>query len=367
MNAICRTPKTYREQLLKFVHRPVMEAIIYPDCSESSPPSLAHKSLQDVYSHLDIEDDPFVKYLRSLGETESSRSLRKALVNKATSCQDQMRTLVRMASSLHLELGSWAADFYIRSCLSKVHDRNVGPASSDEVSVNEMHYLKRILSQVPRPPIETDFTKNDPRITPKVHHLLEAVKSEMSPEFAGLVFTQTRASVVVLAKLLSCHPETKDIVRVGTFVGTSNYGSKRSKITELLDIKEQPQTLDDLRNRKKNLVISTSILEEGIDISACNVVICFESPPNLKSFIQRRGRARQSKSKYIIMFEQERGREIMSKWQKLEDEMKEIYMNDMRKLSELEIEETSEEYSMDFTIQSTGSVKGHPIKSSILH
>ena len=357
MNAICRTPKTHREQLLKFVHRPVMKAIIYPDCSESSPPSLAHKSLQGVYSNLDMEDDPYVKYLRSLGETNSSTRLRKALINKATSCQNQMKTLVRMASSLHLELGSWAADFYIRSCLSKLIDRNIGPANSDEVSVNEMHYLKRILSQVPIPPIETDFTQNDPRITPKVHCLLEAVKSEMSPKFAGLVFTQTRASVVVLAKLLSCHPETKDVVRIGTFVGTSDHDSKRSKITELLDIKEQAQTLDDLRSHKKNLVISTSVLEEGIDVSACNVVICFESPPNLKSFIQRRGRARQSKSKYIVMFEQKRGREIMGTWQKLEDKMKEIYMNDMRRLSELEIEETSEEYSMEFAIQSTGSVK----------
>ena len=52
----------------------------------------------------------------------------------------------------------------------------------------------------------------------------------------------------------------------------------------------QTETLDDLRSGAKNLIISTSICREGIDIGACNIVICFEKPPNLKSFIQRRGR-----------------------------------------------------------------------------
>jgi ERCC4-related helicase len=50
--------------------------------------------------------------------------------------------------------------------------------------------------------------------------------------------------------------------------------------------------LNDFQQRRKNLIISTNVLEEGIDITACYMVICFNKPPNLKSFVQRRGRAR---------------------------------------------------------------------------
>jgi superfamily II DNA/RNA helicase len=55
------------------------------------------------------------------------------------------------------------------------------------------------------------------------------------------------------------------------------------------------------RNGLKNLMISTNVLEEGIDLPACHLVISFDSPDNITSFIQRRGRARQGVSEFVVM------------------------------------------------------------------
>ena len=101
-------------------------------------------------------------------------------------------------------------------------------------------------------------------------------------------------------------------------------------------------------------MIATSICEEGIDIAACNVVICFEPPPNLKSFIQRRGRARSTKSKYIIMSQEGQEKKTLLEWYKLEAEMKEKYMDDIRHVEGIERLEAQEDGHREFIIESTG-------------
>lgn len=55
------------------------------------------------------------------------------------------------------------------------------------------------------------------------------------------------------------------------------------------------------RSGLKNLIIATSVLEEGIDLLAYHLVISFDSPDNITSFIQRRGRARQGVSEFVVM------------------------------------------------------------------
>lgn len=40
------------------------------------------------------------------------------------------------------------------------------------------------------------------------------------------------------------------------------------------------------------ILVTTSITEEGFDIPTCNKVISFDTPTNMKSYIQIKGRAR---------------------------------------------------------------------------
>lgn len=51
-------------------------------------------------------------------------------------------------------------------------------------------------------------------------------------------------------------------------------------------------TIEKFKNNAINVLIATSVIEEGLDISTCNLVICLNEILNVKSFIQTKGRAR---------------------------------------------------------------------------
>lgn len=50
-----------------------------------------------------------------------------------------------------------------------------------------------------------------------------------------------------------------------------------------------------------NVLITSEVLEEGVDIQTCNYVVRYDTPKNFPSYVQSKGRARSSDSKFIVM------------------------------------------------------------------
>jgi endoribonuclease Dicer len=48
-------------------------------------------------------------------------------------------------------------------------------------------------------------------------------------------------------------------------------------------------------------LISTAIIEEGLDVAGCNLVIRFNKPPNFSSYMQSKGRARAKEGKALFV------------------------------------------------------------------
>lgn len=73
------------------------------------------------------------------------------------------------------------------------------------------------------------------------------------------------------------------------------------EIDELISIKkQQEQALIDFREGKSNILLATSVVEEGLDIPACNVVIRYDFPQTYRAYVQSRGRARQRPAKFTF-------------------------------------------------------------------
>jgi len=86
----------------------------------------------------------------------------------------------------------------------------------------------------------------------------------------------------------------------------------------MMTIDKQMQAVQSFRDGKFNVLVSTSVTEEGFDTPACNVVVAFDEPDSLKSYIQMKGRARQEKSTFYILVHKSKVRE----WEKRAGEYK---------------------------------------------
>ncbi|KAH6848305.1 hypothetical protein B0I37DRAFT_398087 [Chaetomium sp. MPI-CAGE-AT-0009] len=353
LDSVCKTPSKHRDELIAQVNRPEMKATAYGamvDSEADGQPTPTMARLKSAYLELDMRQDPYVRHLLTDNTPRSRAKLKKVLLTKQTYCRSQMESFCRGASDICKSCGPWAADYYIHRVISAfIKDTDAPNHANDNLSEQERKYLVEAFLKVDaQPPPETPTA-----LSPKVQALLDALESHQGNPF-GIVFVKERATVAVLSHILTVHPKTSRRYRVGSMVGTSRVPGRRQ---DFLDLSQKEYLLSLLAFRKgtTNLLVATSVLEEGIDVPACNLVICFDKPDNLKSFIQRRGRARMSASRLYLLVEDESDGSSRG-WQDLEQEMKRKYEDDMRENKRLEEIENIED--LDYPIlrsQETGA------------
>ena len=92
-------------------------------------------------------------------------------------------------------------------------------------------------------------------------------------------------------------------------------------------IDEQEEVLQKFRDGSCNLLVSTSVLEEGLDIPQCDVVIRFDKVDSLISYKQSKGRARKLDECRFILILSEDEEENLTKIQEDEIQLKQL-LND---------------------------------------
>lgn len=353
LDAICRTPRKCLAELRLKVNLPVLTHVYY---QSSLPEVLLTSSTRTIaslgraFGRLNIETDPYILDLRRQDTDKSRRKLQQVRLNRKTWSQQQMKTLHATGLKICHELGPWAADHYISNVVTKFIKtaEDEGNFGIWDLSGAEKQYLAQALKDV-----EIVDDPDEIIISDKVARLIETILSEAST-ISGIIFVQERAVVAALAHILSIHPAVRDRLKVGTMIGNSTSPYRRN-IGELIDVDMQRQTLSLFKDKVINLIVATSVLEEGIDVPVCNLVICFQKPANLKSFVQRRGRARHQKSKLVLLLDAETDK--LTEWQELERAMKARYEDEMRTLQEvLRIEDAEEHDRRQFRVESTGAL-----------
>ena len=122
---------------------------------------------------------------------------------------------------------------------------------------------------------------------PKLDVLQKIVKQQFKeePDSLILIFTQYRDTIDSIEKTLKEIPQA----RFHRFIGQATQIT-----TKGMSQKEQQQIINRFKNRDINILIATSIAEEGIDIPNVNRVIFYEPIPSEIRGIQRKGRTGRS-------------------------------------------------------------------------
>jgi Fanconi anemia group M protein len=163
----------------------------------------------------------------------------------------------------------------------------------------EQNKSKAVKQLVKQPSFNQAYIKTTELIArkienPKLARLKETVKKEFTNKKTKriIVFSQYRETIVKICKTLNEIPE----VNAKVFVGQLKKGETG------LSQKEQQEILDEFKSTKINILVSSSIGEEGLDIPEVSAIIFYEPIPSAIRQIQRRGRtARLKPGKLIIL------------------------------------------------------------------
>lgn len=134
-------------------------------------------------------------------------------------------------------------------------------------------------------------------IHPKYKVLEKIILNQLKaiPDSRILVFVKFRDSV----KNITIKLNKEEFIAASRFVGQST----KSKDDKGLTQKKQLEILDEFKQGKYNVLVSTNVGEEGLDITECDLVIFYDVVVSEIRFIQRKGRtARQRKGEVIILY-----------------------------------------------------------------
>uniref|UniRef100_A0A8C2XLB9 ribonuclease III n=1 Tax=Cyclopterus lumpus TaxID=8103 RepID=A0A8C2XLB9_CYCLU len=127
----------------------------------------------------------------------------------------------------------------------------------------------------------------------------------------GIIFVERRYTAVVLNRLIKeAGKQDPELAYISSnFITGHSIGKNQPRNKQMeVEFRKQEEVLRKFRAHETNLLIATSIVEEGVDIPKCNLVVRFDLPTEYRSYVQSKGRARAPVSNYIMLADSERTR-----------------------------------------------------------
>ncbi|MFX1500791.1 MAG: helicase-related protein, partial [Promethearchaeota archaeon] len=179
---------------------------------------------------------------------------------------------------------------YLETLYKESRGRNCSKATRVLISDQRVHNIIIELKK------NADYSPEN-LIHPK-YSILEKIllkELENQPSSRILVFTKLRSSVKNIEKRL------KNVGKVSPirFVGQATKSSEDKGLSQ----KRQIEILESFKIGKYNVLISTNVGEEGLDIAECDLVIFYDVVASEIRYIQRKGRtARHREGKVVILY-----------------------------------------------------------------
>ena len=176
----------------------------------------------------------------------------------------------------------------------------------DQAVLECIQLLGAVLAQTPYD--ENSLESFSKLSSPKVLKLVEQIRGEADGEIKRtIVFVQKQFHTETLAKIMKkfsqLDPNLSGIRTDFVFSPGSNLNVKDPNEREQINNNRRKlrETLAKFKDGRVNTLISTAVVEEGLDVRTCNLVIKFDFPETFRSYVQSKGRARAKPSQYLLM------------------------------------------------------------------
>ena len=133
---------------------------------------------------------------------------------------------------------------------------------------------------------------------PKLTALADCVLNHFMDKGEGsatrvIVFSEYRDSAEEIVRMLNTH---QPLIKASIFVGQAD-----SKRGEGMKQAQQIQTIEKFRQGQFNVLVATSIGEEGLDIGQVDLIVCYDSSASPIRMLQRMGRTGRKRAGNIVL------------------------------------------------------------------
>ena len=207
------------------------------------------------------------------------RSIKNELDAASTDGIDQQRdqiSILRQLEIFSVALHTYA-DFELRHLMDVLNNVEI----MDEKLLNDIEKHVQALHLQVIDKLSREKGLPNPLLVEAANVLRSQYLSK--PGSKGLFFVHDIKHTKYVTDWITSHPELKEIIQPSPISGYSRKGTSKN---------EQLEIIDKFRSGAFNLLVSTSVLEEGLDILECNIVIRFQPLTNEIAEVQAQGRAR---------------------------------------------------------------------------
>lgn len=133
---------------------------------------------------------------------------------------------------------------------------------------------------------------------PKITNLCDTLLNHFMDAGQGsstrvIVFSEYRDSAETIVRALNAH---KPLISAAVFVGQAD--SKRSMGMKQ---KQQIETIERFKSGGFNVLVATSIGEEGLDIGQVDLIVCYDSSSSPIRMMQRMGRTGRKRAGHVVL------------------------------------------------------------------
>ena len=267
------------------------------------------KEFLTIKSHLEEFQKKQLIALKSLGfaQTENKRFYNKfKLLEMQANIRKRLITSGSTQPSLFYASSKCASMLKISHAEELIETQGIGALKNyfdklvEEANHGKSKAARQIIADedIKLAIILTNKLFNEKVQHPKYAELKKIILNQLTiePKSKIIVFNHYRDSITEVVEFLT-NGDGTELIKPRKFIGQATKGKEKG-----MSQKIQQEVLEELRNDVHNVLVASSVAEEGLDIPAVELVIFFEPVPSEIRTIQRRGRTgRHHKGKMIVL------------------------------------------------------------------